>query len=72
MVLMVLQVILVFLEVVLGVPSKQRPLKLRPHYRVIDVCSAFVGKHIEFLKDWAILFVHDASSAGIWVMSSYQ
>ena len=37
--LVVLGVVLVFLGVVLGVPSKQRPLKLRPHYSAIDLDS---------------------------------
>ena len=35
-ILVVLGVVLVFLAVVLAPPSKQRPLKLRPHYSVID------------------------------------
>ena len=35
LILVVLGVVLVFLGVVLGVPSKQRPLKLRPPNRVI-------------------------------------
>ena len=35
-ILVVLGVVLVFLGAVLGAPSKQRPLKLRPHYSVID------------------------------------
>ena len=35
-ILVVLEVVLVFLGVVLVAPSKQGPLKQRPHYRVIE------------------------------------